>query len=63
MTARILIVEDNKANLEPVRYLLQFAGYSILAATDGEEGHPVARHWQEGILEPYPHSPGGCSVS
>jgi len=36
--ARILIIEDNPANLELVRYLLDAHGYSTLTAMNGEEG-------------------------
>lgn len=43
MAARILVVEDNPANLELVRYLLQHAGHTVLSATDGAEGLAVAQ--------------------
>jgi CheY-like chemotaxis protein len=43
MPARILIVEDNKANLDLVKYLLEFAGYTTLVARNGEEGIRMAR--------------------
>ena len=42
MPARILVVEDNAANLELVRYLLASAGHVVLLATDGAEGLDVA---------------------
>jgi two-component system, cell cycle response regulator len=42
--ARILIVEDNPANLELMRYLLQAFGHVVFAATDGEQGEASARH-------------------
>jgi two-component system cell cycle response regulator len=35
---KILIIEDNPANLELMRYLLQAHGYSILTARDGRSG-------------------------
>ena len=38
MPARILIIEDNPANLELVRYLLDAHGYPTLTAVNGEEG-------------------------
>jgi CheY-like chemotaxis protein len=38
MPARILIIEDNPANLELARYLLEARGYPTLAAIDGEQG-------------------------
>src|SRR5256885_14448331 len=43
MAARILIVEDNDANLNLVRYLLQYHGYSTIEAVDGEAGIDMAR--------------------
>lgn len=43
MTARILIIEDNPANLELARYLLEAGGYTILIATDGAEGVRLAQ--------------------
>jgi CheY-like chemotaxis protein len=43
MAARILIIEDNKANLELVEYLLKASGYATFAARDGEEGIRGAR--------------------
>lgn len=42
MTARILVVEDNLANLELVRYLLSHHGYTVLLAHDGPQGVAVA---------------------
>jgi CheY-like chemotaxis protein len=43
MAARILIIEDNKANLELVEYLLRASGYATFSARDGEEGIRAAR--------------------
>jgi CheY-like chemotaxis protein len=43
MAARILVIEDNAANLELVRYLLASSGYSVLMALDGAQGVAVAR--------------------
>jgi CheY-like chemotaxis protein len=42
MTARILVVEDNAANLELVRYLLANSGYTVLVARDGAQGLELA---------------------
>jgi len=42
MAARILVIEDNAANLELVRYLLSFSGYAVLEARDGAEGVALA---------------------
>ena len=43
MAARILVIEDNAANLELVRYLLAFSGYTVLMARDGAQGLELAR--------------------
>jgi CheY-like chemotaxis protein len=45
VAARILVIEDNAANLELVRYLLSFSGYTVLEARDGAQG--IALAWQE----------------
>jgi CheY-like chemotaxis protein len=45
VSARILVIEDNAANLELVRYLLSYSGYAVLEARDGAQG--VALAWQE----------------
>lgn len=45
MLARILVVEDNTANMELVCYLLAFNGYTVLQARDGAQGLEMAvRH-------------------
>jgi CheY-like chemotaxis protein len=41
--ARILIIEDNPANLELMRYLLQSFGHTVLTAADGEIGVEMVR--------------------
>ena len=43
MGARILIIEDNPANMELVRYLIESAGHTAVVAADGSEGLEVAR--------------------
>jgi two-component system cell cycle response regulator len=43
MATRILVIEDNPANLELMRFLLTAHGYAVLAARDGEEGSDIAR--------------------
>ncbi|MCC4114600.1 response regulator [Aromatoleum toluclasticum] len=43
MAARILLVEDNPANLELVSYLLEAYGHSVLIAEDGRQGLELAR--------------------
>ena len=40
--ARILVVEDNPANLQLMVYLLQAFGYQTISATDGIEGLELA---------------------
>lgn len=50
MTTRILVIEDNAANLELVRYLLTFSGYTVLQATDGEQGLALARQEQPDLI-------------
>ena len=40
--ARILVIEDNAANLELVRYLLAFRGHTVLTARDGAQGVATA---------------------
>lgn len=42
MPARILVVEDNEANLELVRYLLEHAGHAVFVARDGLVGVETA---------------------
>jgi two-component system cell cycle response regulator len=43
VTARILVIEDNPANLQLMSYLLQAFGQTVLTATDGQAGLDVAR--------------------
>ena len=43
MPARVLVVEDNAANLELMTYLLRAFGHEPLTATDGEVGYETAR--------------------
>ena len=42
MPASILVIEDNAANLELVRFLLSHHGYTVLQARDGLQGVAVA---------------------
>ncbi|NMG42440.1 response regulator [Aromatoleum toluvorans] len=42
MAARILLVEDNPANLELVSYLLEAAGHAVLIAEDGQQALELA---------------------
>jgi two-component system, cell cycle response regulator len=43
MGTRILIIEDNPANLDLMSYLLRAYGHSVLSAVDGESGIATAR--------------------
>jgi two-component system, cell cycle response regulator len=43
MKARILVIEDNAANMELMTYLLKAFGHTTLKAHDGKEGLEVAR--------------------
>ena len=40
MPARILVIEDNPANLELMTYLLKAFGYVTISGTDGPWGSP-----------------------
>jgi CheY-like chemotaxis protein len=40
---RVLLVEDNKDNLELVRFLLERAGFEVLAGHNGQEALELAR--------------------
>ncbi|XLZ69936.1 response regulator [Massilia sp. SR12] len=42
MSARILIIEDNQANIDLMTYLLQAFGHQPILATDGEMGAALA---------------------
>jgi two-component system cell cycle response regulator len=43
MATRILVIEDNPANMELVRYVLEAFGYTVIEASDGEKGLELAR--------------------
>jgi CheY-like chemotaxis protein len=42
VTKTILIIEDNEQNLYMMRFLLEKHGFSVLAATDGQQGIEMA---------------------
>jgi two-component system cell cycle response regulator DivK len=48
--ARVLVVEDNTANMTLATFLLQKAGHSVLHATDAESGLTVARREQPDLI-------------
>jgi CheY-like chemotaxis protein len=50
VAARVLLVEDNPANLALMQYLLQAAGYTTLTATDGREGIAVAQRESPDVI-------------
>lgn len=50
MLARILVVEDNAANLDLVRYLLAHSGYTVLEARDGLQGVAIARRERPDLI-------------
>lgn len=43
MTPRILIIEDNEKNLILLRDLLEYHGYTVITARNGEEGVRLAQ--------------------
>jgi two-component system, cell cycle response regulator DivK len=48
--ARVLIVEDNSANMTLAVFLLQSAGHSVLSARDAEAGLTLAREEQPDLI-------------
>ncbi len=50
MTGRILIIEDNPANLELMSYLLSAYGYVALTAVDGSQGIEAARRERPDLI-------------
>jgi CheY-like chemotaxis protein len=50
MAARILVIEDNAANLELVRYLLTSGGHTVLLARDGAQGVALARQERPDLI-------------
>lgn len=40
---RVLVIEDNKADLDLLTYLLETGGYTVTQAHDGQEGIRVAQ--------------------
>jgi two-component system, cell cycle response regulator len=50
MPARILVIEDNPANLELMTYLLRAFGHVPLTAHDGEQGLAVARREKPDLI-------------
>jgi two-component system cell cycle response regulator DivK len=48
--AKVLIVEDNTANMTLAVFLLQSAGHTVLSATDAEAGLTLARDEQPNLI-------------
>ena len=48
--AKVLIVEDNPANMALAVFLLQSAGHAVLSATDAEAGLTLARDEQPNLI-------------
>jgi two-component system cell cycle response regulator DivK len=48
--ARVLIVEDNRANMTLATFLLESAGHTVLSATDAEAGLALARTEQPNLI-------------
>jgi two-component system cell cycle response regulator DivK len=47
---KVLVVEDNPANMTLAKFLLQSAGHSVLSATDAETGMALARSEQPDLV-------------
>ena len=58
MSARILIIEDNPANMELMTYLLEAFGHIVLFAFNGEEGLETARRELPDLVVCDVHLPG-----
>jgi two-component system cell cycle response regulator DivK len=48
--SKVLIVEDNPANMALAIFLLQSAGHTVLCATDAEAGLTLARDEQPNLI-------------
>ena len=47
---KVLVVEDNPANMTLATFLLKSAGHSVLSATDAESGLTLARSEQPDLI-------------
>ena len=56
--ARVLVIEDNRDNLELMRYLLGAFGHEALVAEDGSEGLAMARRERPDLILCDIHLPG-----
>jgi two-component system cell cycle response regulator DivK len=48
--AKVLIVEDNPANMTLAVFLLESAGHTVISATDAEAGLMLARDQQPQLI-------------
>ena len=48
--SRVLVVEDNPANMKLAVFLLESAGHVVLSATDAEAGLTLARDQQPALI-------------
>lgn len=48
--AKVLVVEDNAANMTLATFLLESAGHAVIGATDAETGLTLAREEQPDIV-------------
>ena len=48
--AKVLIIEDNLANMTLAMFLLQSVGHTVLSATDAETGLTLAREEQPNLI-------------
>jgi two-component system cell cycle response regulator DivK len=48
--AKILVIEDNAANMTLAKFLLESVGHSVLSATDAEAGLTLAREEQPNLI-------------
>jgi two-component system cell cycle response regulator DivK len=48
--ARVLVVEDNPANMKLAKFLLESAGHTVLSATNAEAGLTLARDEQPDLI-------------
>lgn len=48
--AKVLIIEDNPANMTLATFLLQSVGHTVLSATDAETGLTMAREEQPNLI-------------
>ncbi|GBE00008.1 polar-differentiation response regulator DivK [bacterium BMS3Abin07] len=50
MTKRILVVEDNEKNRRLIRDILEYHGYEVLEAENGEVGIQMAREYKPDMI-------------